>query len=250
MKSIKWALVSLALVFASVIANAAPRVLIVVTSHDQLGSTGEKTGLWLSEMTHPYHELTQAGIEVDLASIQGGAAPIDPRSLGGDDPVNNSFMADPATRRLLDNTLRLSDVDPSSYEGVLFAGGHGSMWDFPESKAVDAVGSAIYENGGYVAAVCHGPAALLNIHGSSGELLIKGKRVAGFSNAEEEAAGLTEVMPYLLQDELIAGGAVYSEGEMFTSHVVTDGRLMTGQNPQSAAHLGKALAQALKPSAD
>lgn len=137
-------------------------------------------------------------------------------------------------------------MDPEKYQTILFAGGHGTAWDFPKSAAVNKIGSAIYENGGFLAAVCHGPAALLNIYGSDGKLAIQNKKVAGFSNAEEEAAGLTEVAPYLLQDQLAASGANYQEGEKFKSFVVKDGRLITGQNPQSAAELARTLAKALK----
>lgn len=224
---------------------ATPRVLIVVTSHSQMGDTDEKTGLWLSEMTHPYHELTKVGIEVDIASIKGGAAPIDPRSLADNDNINYEFMANPKTRTLLDNTLVLADVNPKSYQAIMFAGGHGTVWDFPTSEAVNKIGSAIYAQGGIVSAVCHGPAALLNIFDSAGKPIIHGKRVAGFSNAEEEAAGLTAVVPYLLQDELTAIGGLYQEGKMFESFVVQDERIITGQNPQSASELGRVLGKAL-----
>lgn len=227
------------------LAFAAPRVLIVVTSHEQMGDTNEKTGLWLAEMTHPYNELKKAGIEVDIASIKGGAAPIDPRSLAIDDAINHEFMANPKTRSLLDNTIELAKVAPNNYQAILFAGGHGTVWDFPKSDAVKKISAAIYEQGGYVSAVCHGPAALLNIFDANGKPLIAGKQVAGFSNAEEEAAGLTNVVPYLLQDELSALGALYQEGKMFEPFVVQDGRLITGQNPQSAAKLGAMLAKVL-----
>lgn len=245
MKAITKLFAGLLLAATSVIATAETRALIVVTSHDKMGDTNERTGLWLAEMTHPYQELTQAGIEVELASIKGGAAPIDPRSLGEDDDINREFMANPATRSMIDNTLKLADVDPSRYDAILFAGGHGTVWDFPNSPAVNDIGYAIYQQGGFVTAVCHGPAALLNIRDNSGKLIIDGKQVAGFSNAEEAAIGLTDVVPYLLQDELIKGGAEYLEGNMYESFVVQDGRLITGQNPQSAMELGKKLAEAL-----
>lgn len=245
MKKLMSLLASLMLVPLSAMADADPRALIVVTSHSVMGDTDKPTGLWLSEMTHPHHELTTAGIEVDIASIQGGASPIDPWSLEGDDPINAAFLASPETRRLLDNTAKLADVDPADYDAILFAGGHGTVWDFPDSPAVAKIGSAIYAQGGYVAAVCHGPTALLNLRDEQGNLLIDGKRVAGFSNAEEAEVGLTEVVPYLLQDALTAGGALYQEGKMFQPFVVQDDRLITGQNPQSATELGKTLAQAL-----
>jgi len=234
------------LLVSAKLAFADNRVLIVVTSHEQMGDTGDKTGLWLAELTHPYRELKRAGFDVDIASIRGGAAPIDARSLGDDDQINHAFLADPKTRSLLDNTAKLADVNPENFRAIVFAGGHGTVWDFPQSKAVNQVASAIFENGGYVAAVCHGPAALLNVNGSDGKPIIAGKNVAGFSNAEEAAVGLTEVVPFLLQDELAAMGANYQEGKLFQSFVVQDGRLITGQNPQSAAELGRVLANALR----
>ncbi|GGW93195.1 type 1 glutamine amidotransferase domain-containing protein [Alteromonas halophila] len=245
MKALVKAFAGLLLTITATVASAEPRALIVVTSHDKMGDTDERTGLWLSEMTHPYHELTNAGIDVELASIQGGAAPVDPRSLGEDDQINKTFMANPATRSLLDNTKKLANVDPSRYQAIVFAGGHGTVWDFSESQAVNDIGYAIYEHGGIVAAVCHGPAALLNIRDTKGNLIIDGKQVAGFSNAEEQAVGLTDVVPYLLQDELEKSGAGYREGKMFKSFVVQDGRLITGQNPQSAMELGRKLAASL-----
>lgn len=245
MKTLVKVFAGLLLTVNAAFASAETRALIVVTSHDKMGDTNERTGLWLAEMTHPYHELTEAGIEVELASIKGGAAPIDPRSLGEDDEINKAFMANPRTRSLLDNTLKLADVNPNHYQAIVFAGGHGTVWDFSDSQAVNDIGYAIYQQGGFVAAVCHGPAALLNIRDTQGNLIIDGKQVAGFSNAEEEAAGLTDVVPYLLQDELVKSGADYLEGDMFESFVVQDGRLITGQNPQSAMELGKTLAASL-----
>lgn len=222
------------------------KVLIVVTSHDRMGATDEATGLWLSEMTHPYHVLDQAGFKVDIASIKGGKAPVDPRSTGGDDPVNAAFMGKAETRAKLENTLALDKVAPGDYAAIVFSGGHGTVWDFPSSPAVDRVASAIAARGGIVAAVCHGPSALLNVHAPDGNLLIKGKRVAGFSNAEERAAKLDTVVPFLLEDRLKESGAQYVEGALFTRHVVVDGRLVTGQNPQSAAALGEAVVELLR----
>lgn len=221
------------------------KVLIVVTSHDRMGATGEATGLWLSEMTHPYHVLEQAGFTVDIASIKGGTAPVDPRSVDDADPVNAAFLGNAATRAKLENTLPLDAVSPKDYAAILFSGGHGTVWDFPASPAVDRVASAIHAAGGIVAAVCHGPSALLNVHDSDGNLLIKGKRVAGFSNAEERAVKLENVVPFLLEDRLKEGGARYVEGALFTKHVVVDGRLVTGQNPQSATAVGEAVADLL-----
>ena len=182
---------------------------------------------------------------MEIASIRGGAVPVDARSLADDDAINFEFLASPKTRSLLDNSRKLADVNPKRYAAILFAGGHGTVWDFPKSPAVNSVASAIYESGGYVAAVCHGPAALLNVTGKDGKPIIAGKKVAGFSNVEEKAVGLADVVPYLLQDELIALGGDYQEGKAWESFVVQDGRIITGQNPQSAAELGRVLAKAL-----
>jgi putative intracellular protease/amidase len=225
---------------------AKPKVLIVVTSHDRMGDTGEATGLWLSEMTHPYRVLNKAGFEVDVASIKGGKAPIDPRSTAEEDPVNAAFLSNAETRTKLENTLSLDGVSPDNYAAILFSGGHGTVWDFPSNPEIDRVASAIAANGGVIAAVCHGPAALLNVHKQDGELVIAGKRVAGFSNAEEKAAKLDHVVPFLLEDRLQQAGAQYIEGQMFTQHVVVDGRLVTGQNPQSATAVGEAIANLLR----
>jgi len=226
--------------------TAKTKVLIVVTSHNRMGDTGEPTGLWLSEMTHPYHVLDKAGFEIDVASIKGGTAPVDPRSTAEEDPVNAAFLNNAERRSKLENTLSLNDVSPGNYAAILFSGGHGAVWDFPTSPSVDRVASAIAAKGGVVAAVCHGPAALLNVHKENGELLIAGKRVAGFSNTEEKAAQLDHVVPFLLEDRLKQAGAQYVEGQMFTQHVVVDGRLVTGQNPQSATAVGEAIVNLLR----
>jgi putative intracellular protease/amidase len=213
-----------------------------------MGDSGGSTGLWLSEMTHPFDVMQKAGFQVDIASIKGGKVPLDPRSTGEDDPINNAFLADPSTAATLEQSATLADANPSTYDAIVFAGGHGTVWDFPTAPAVDRVASAIYAQGGIVAAICHGPAALLNIHDADGALLIKGKAVAGFSNAEEHAVGLEAVVPFLLEDRLKEGGALYSEAPLFTPHTVVDGRLITGQNPQSAVGVGEAVIKALRQS--
>lgn len=222
------------------------KVLMVVTSHDRMGETGEATGLWLSELTHPYQVLVGAGLAVDIAAIQAGKAPLDPRSTAEPDPVNAAFLADSAARAKLEHPVDLDSVAPDDYAAIVFAGGHGTVWDFPTSPAVDRVASAVHAQGGVVAAICHGPAALLNIHGPDGELLIKGRRVAGFSNAEERAVGLDKVVPFLLEDRLKEVGGLYEEGALFSPQVVVDGRLVTGQNPPSAAGVAEAVVTLLK----
>lgn len=221
------------------------RALIVVTSHAQLGDTGKPTGYYLPEVAHPYAALVARGIEVDIASIAGGTAPLDPSSLQLTDPVNKHFWETPATRAKLEHTQPLSQIDPGRYQAVLFAGGHGTMWDFPNNPDVQRITASIYEAGGVVAAVCHGPAALVDVKLSSGQHLVAGRHVAAFSDAEEEAAGLTRVMPFLLQSTLEQRGARYSKAALWQAHVQVDGRLITGQNPASAAGVGTAVATLL-----
>lgn len=229
--------------FSSAIAIAADKVLIVVTSHSQMGSTNEKTGYWLGEVTHPYKELVDAGIEVDIASIAGGKAPVDQRSLAEADQVNQWFITQSKHNNKLQQTLKLADLKATDYKAVLFAGGHGTMWDFPQDKALQQFAADLYQNNGIVAAVCHGPAALLNIKLSDGSYLISGKQVTGFSNTEEEQVKLSSVVPFSLQDQLIKRGASYSAADNWQSKVVVDQRLITGQNPQSAAAVGVAIVQ-------
>ncbi|HEY8143240.1 MAG TPA: type 1 glutamine amidotransferase domain-containing protein [Kofleriaceae bacterium] len=222
------------------------KALIVVTSHDRLGDTGKQTGYYLPEVTHPYYALIDAGFDVDLASPRGGAAPMDPSSGDRKDPANARFLDTPADRDKTSRTTRLADVAGSAYDAILFAGGHGTMWDFREDRDVQRLAAAIHEKGGVVAAVCHGPAALVDVRLSSGEFLVAGKRVTGFSNDEEEAAELTNVVPFLLETLLVEHGGRYEKAAgLWKEHVVTDGRLVTGQNPASAAGVGREVARLL-----
>ena len=217
------------------------RALLVLTSHDDLGGV-RKTGFYLGEAAEPWQVLVDAGHRVDLASIKGGRPPEDGRD--DDDATQRAFLDDAHIAAQLADTQRLADVDPDDYGVVFFVGGHGTMWDFPTSPDVDRVGRGVYEAGGVVAAVCHGPAALTNITLSNGEPLVSGKRVAGFTNSEEAAAGLTDVVPFLLADRLTQLGATHVPGPDFTENVVADGRLVTGQNPQSAAGVARAVLDA------
>ena len=218
-------------------------VLCVVTSAHVKGETGISTGFWMAELTHPLAKLKDAGLAVEFASIQGGQPPIDGFDLN--DPVNARFWADVDFRRAMRNTLRLADVDPARYSAIFFAGGHGVMWDFPQSEAVQRVTRAIYENGGLVSAVCHGPAALVNVRLSSGAHLVAGKKLAAFTNAEEADMHAVDIVPFLLASALVDHGALHQPGDNWSTQVVTDGRLITGQNPQSAAGVGEALRDAL-----
>jgi putative intracellular protease/amidase len=223
------------------------KALIVVTSHDRLGNTGKHTGYYLPEVTHPYYALLDAGVAVDIASPQGGAAPMDPSSGDRKDPANARFLDTQADRDKAAHTIRLADVAPSTYDAILFAGGHGTMWDFREDRDVQRLAAAIHDAGGVVAAVCHGPAALVDVRLSSGDYLVAGKRVTGFSNDEEEAAKLTAVVPFLLESALVERGGRYQKADgLWKEHVVTDGRLVTGQNPASAAGVGRAVAELIQ----
>jgi putative intracellular protease/amidase len=214
-------------------------VLIVLTSHGQKGSTGQATGYYLSEVTHPLAVLHEAGLVVEFASILGGEPPVDGLDLN--DAVNARYWADEGFRQAVRTTPPLADVDPGRYRAVLFAGGHGTVWDFPDSPAVQTLTRAVYEQGGVVAAVCHGPSALVNVRLTGGAYLVSGKRVAAFTDAEEQAVGLTEVVPFLLASTLQLRGALHQAAPNWAEQVVVDGRLVTGQNPQSAHGVGLAL---------
>jgi putative intracellular protease/amidase len=224
----------------------ANKVVIVVTSHDRLGDTGKPTGYYLPEVSHPYYALREAGIEVDIASPRGGQAPMDENSRDRTDPANARMLDTEADRAKLERTLPVAELNPADYRGILFAGGHGTMWDFRGNPDFQRVAGAIYDGGGVVAAVCHGPAALVDLKDGSGEYLVAGKQVTGFSNAEEDAAELTPVMPFLLESMLVERGGRYQKAAgLWQECVVTDGRLVTGQNPASAAGVGRALARLL-----
>lgn len=219
-------------------------VLFVVTSVNVKGDTGIPTGFNLAEVTHPLEKLQAAGIAVEFASPKGGAAPLDGLE-DMNDPVNARYWADADFRHAIANTQCLDDVDPSRYSAIFFAGGHGTMWDFPDSGAAHKAIREIEAAGGIVSAVCHGPAALVNARRADGSLLVAGKRVAAFTDGEEEAVQSTHIVPFLLASTLTERGALHQNTPDWSDNVVVDGRLITGQNPQSAAHLGVVLRDAL-----
>ncbi|KTB71330.1 MULTISPECIES: type 1 glutamine amidotransferase domain-containing protein [Pseudomonas] len=219
-------------------------VLFVVTSNSVKGTTGIPTGFNLAEVTHPLEKLQAAGISVELASVSGGTAPLDGMEDMAD-PVIARYWADSDFRHALANTLSIEDVDPSRYCAVFFAGGHGTMWDFPDNLTIQKVIREIDEAGGIVSAVCHGPAALVNARRADGTLLVAGKRLAAFTDAEEDEVQSTHVVPFLLTATLTSRGALHQSAPNWADNVVVDGRLITGQNPQSAASLGEALRDAL-----
>jgi putative intracellular protease/amidase len=214
-------------------------VLIVLTSHAVKGATGEPTGFYLGEVTHPLAVFDAAGIPVEFASIQGGEAPVDGLDLN--DATNARYWKDPAFREAIRSTPALNQVDASRYSAVFYAGGHGAVWDFPNSPAVQRLTRQLYEAGGVVAAVCHGPAALVNVTLSDGRYLVAGKRVSAFTDDEERAVKLESVVPFLLATTLTQRGAQHQAAPDWTSKVVVDGRLVTGQNPQSATGTAEAV---------
>lgn len=221
------------------------KILCVVTSNAVKGATGIPTGFWLSELTHPLAKFIASGISYELASTKGGKPPIDSDSLDFNDPINQKFWNDPTFQAKLDNTLKIDDVSPSDFDAIFFAGGHGVMWDFPNNTAIADVTREIYERGGIVSAVCHGPTALVNVKISNGKYLVDGKNLAAFTNAEEQDVQATDIVPFLLESELKNHGAIHHAAANWSNNVVTDGRLVTGQNPASAAGVGAAVVKLL-----
>ncbi|WP_440268689.1 type 1 glutamine amidotransferase domain-containing protein [Dyella sp.] len=216
----------------------------MVTSHPIRGDSGEPTGFAMVELTHPLDVFEKAGIPVEIASIRGGHPPIDFFDLS--DPVNARFWKDKTFREMLAHSRVLGELDPSGYSAVFFAGGHGTMWDFADSEAVQNVIRKIWEAGGIVSAVCHGPAALVNATLSDGKHLVAGKRIACFTDEEEAEVKYTHVVPYLLATTLKQRGALHQPAPNWSENVVVDGRLVTGQNPASAHGVGEAVVARLK----
>ena len=219
------------------------KVLMVLTSHDQLGTTGKKTGFWLEELAAPYYVFKDAGAEIVLASPKGGRPPLDPKS---DEPSNQTsdtrrFAADSAANAQLAATLRLDEVSQAEFDTVFYPGGHGPMWDLAEDTVSIALIESFLAAGKPIALVCHAPAALRHAKTPEGTPLVRGKKVTGFANTEEEGVGLTKVVPFLLEDELKAKGGLYSKGPDQDPYVVTDGLLITGQNPHSSSPAAQTL---------
>ena len=221
------------------------KVLFVVTSNDKLGNTGEKTGFWSEEFAAPYYELLDKGIEITIATPLGGQPPIDPKSA---DPASATedtkrFDADKTLQEKLKNTHKLSTINQKDYDAVFYPGGHGPLWDLVEDKNSIALIESFYTHNKPVAFVCHAPAVLKNVK-VKGEYLVKGKKVTGFTNEEEEAVGLTKVVPFLLEDALTQNGAKFSKIANWQPYAVEDGLLITGQNPASSKLVaGKLLEQ-------
>jgi putative intracellular protease/amidase len=212
------------------------KILIVLTSHDQLGDTGKKTGFWLEEFAGPYYVMLDAGAELTLASPAGGQPPLDPSSDVPDaqTKATDRFKNDEVAQQVLATTAKLSEIDAAAYDAVFFPGGHGPLWDLAESADCKQLIEAFVARDCPVAAVCHAPAVFRHTKGVDGNPLVSGRRVTGFSNSEEAAVGLTDVVPFLLEDMLKTNGGLYEKGPDWGSFVIVDGKLVTGQNPGSS----------------
>jgi len=213
------------------------KVLMVLTSHDQLGNTGRKTGFWLEELAAPYYTFKDAGAEIVLASPRGGQPPLDPKS---NEPSNQTdmtrrFERDAAAKAQLAATVRLDSISQADFDTVFYPGGHGPLWDLAEDANSIALIESFVAAGKPVALVCHAPGVLRHVTAPNGKPLVDGKKVTGFANSEEAAVGLTDVVPFLAEDELKATGGIYSKGDDWAPYVVTDGLLITGQNPASSS---------------
>lgn len=223
------------------------KILMILTSHDQLGDTGKKTGFWLEEFAAPYYVLKDAGHDITLASPAGGQPPLDPKS---DEPdaqtaATERFKQDAEAQAQLASTLKLAEIDVAGFDGVFYPGGHGPLWDLAESATSRALIETALAAGKPVALVCHAPAVLKSVTAPDGAPIVKGRKVTGFTNAEEDAVGLTDIVPFLLEDALREQGAEFSNVSPFEPHVVTDGLLITGQNPPSSEPTAHALLDAL-----
>ncbi|HCP54897.1 MAG: type 1 glutamine amidotransferase domain-containing protein [Pseudomonadaceae bacterium] len=223
------------------------KILMVLTSHDQLGDTGHKTGFWLEEFASPYYVFKDAGVELTLASPKGGQPPIDPNSAADDAQTDATrrFDKDPAAQKDLANTVKLEQVKAEDFDAVFYPGGHGPLWDLAEDAKSIALIERFQGLGKPVAAVCHAPAVLRHTKAADGQPLVKGKKVTGFSNSEEEAVQLTDVVPFLVEDMLKGNGGLYSRSDDWQSHVEVDGLLITGQNPGSSDATAEALMKLL-----
>lgn len=219
------------------------KILMVLTSHDALGDTGKKTGFWLEEFAAPYYTFLDAGADITVASPAGGQPPLDPKSDLPDfqTPLTERFKADPAAQAVLASTVKLERVNQSDYDTVFYPGGHGPMWDLAESEVSIALIESFVQADKPVGLVCHAPGVLKNVKAANGDPFVKGRTVTGFTNGEEAAVELTDVVPFLIEDTFIAQGADYRKGPDWAPFVVQDGRLVTGQNPASSEDVAKAL---------
>ncbi|NCC05870.1 MAG: type 1 glutamine amidotransferase domain-containing protein [Proteobacteria bacterium] len=224
------------------------KILIVLTSHDQLGNTGKKTGFWLEEFVSPYYVFKDAGAKITLASPKGGRPPLDPTSELPENLTESTkrYSKDEAAQAELADTKKIADVSAEDFDAVFYPGGHGPMWDLSDNRQSIALIEAFVKADKPVAAVCHAPASLVNVRGKDGEYLVKSKRVTGFTNTEEEAVGLTKIVFFLLEDRLKERGGLYSNGADWAPHVQVDGKLVTGQNPASSRPAAEELLKLLR----
>ncbi len=216
------------------------KILMVVTSNDKMGDADYKTGLYLSELTHPYDVFKEAGFAIDVASPKGGIAPIDTHSL-------SEFDGNPY-EDITNNTLKLNHVSMNDYDAIFLVGGHGVMWDFPDNQTLQNLVKEAYHTGKAVAAVCHGPAGLVNVTDTAGNYLFKGKKMTSFTAAEEATVNLTTIVPFLLEEKFKQNEVLFEHSDVWQEHVVVDGQLITGQNPASAAGVGRAVVKCLSDS--
>ncbi len=223
-------------------------VLFILTSHEDLGNTGLKTGFWIEEFAAPYYLLKDKGVKITLASPKGGQPPIDPKSNEPDfqTPATLRFNKDTETQDVLSKSLKLESLDQADYDAVFFPGGHGPLWDLAEDKNVIALIEDFYNNSKLVAAVCHAPAIFKHTKNTDGTPLVKDKKVTGFTNGEEDAVQLTSIVPFLVEDMLKANGAIYSKKEDWNPYAVEDSFLITGQNPASSELVAELLLKKLK----
>ena len=224
------------------------KILIVLTSHDELGDTGRKTGFWLEEFAAPYYALKDAGAEIVLASPKGGQPPLDPKSDDPDAQTDDTrrFKDDPEAQAALASTVLLSSVKADDFDAVFYPGGHGPLWDLANDADSIALIEAFAKADKPTGFVCHAPGVLRSVNAANGQPLVHGRKVTGFTNSEEEAVGLTEVVPFLVENVLSANGGDYSNGPDWGSYVVVDGKLVTGQNPASSREAAAALLELIE----
>lgn len=224
------------------------KILMVLTSHEQMGDTSQKTGFWLEEFTSPFYVFKDAGADITLASPKGGQPPVDPNSEAEEALTDSTrrFAQDAHAREMLSSTKKLADVDMNEYDAIFYPGGHGPLWDLAnDEKSIELIKTA-YQQDKVIGAVCHAPGVFKNVFVKPGQNLVGGREVTGFSNAEEEAVQLTNVVPFLVEDMLRENNARYSHGNDWEAHIVVDGKLITGQNPASSEGAAKAVLQALQ----
>ena len=225
------------------------KILIVTTSHSELGTSNKPTGMWLEELTIPYYQFVDAGVPVTIASVKGGVIPVDPSSrkkLGENSPIVDRFLQDPQAKRALEQSLAIEEIEPSEYDAIFLPGGHGTMWDLPQCDRLAQIISEALTQNRVVAAVCHGPAGLVSARTADGCSVLEGRKVTAFTDSEEEAVGLTQTVPFLLETKLRELGADFQSANNFQAFAIVDGNLITGQNPASSPIVAERVLEALE----